>query len=204
MVNGSAAIANSRDKLRSLQLLARAGIAVPRTVLTRGKGNIADAVERVGGLPAIIKLRQGTQGIGVMIAHSMAEIGSIADAMWNLGQEILLQEFVAESKGQDVRVLVVGDRAVGAMRRTARKGEFRSNLHRGGEGEKIALPASYAKCALRTARVLGLEVAGIDLLESASGPLVLEANSSPGFEGLEKATEEDIAGIIVGHAAKRA
>lgn len=200
-LNGSLAIAQSRDKLRCLQLLARAGIPVPRTVMARGKTDVRDAVRRVGGLPAIVKLTQGTQGIGVMIAHSMAEIGSILDTMWDLGQEIILQEFIAESKGRDVRVLVVGNKAVGAMRRRARKGEFRSNLHRGGEGECIDLPPAYAALATRTARVLGLGVAGIDLLESDDGPKVMEANSSPGFEGLEKATKLDIAGMIVKHAA---
>jgi len=203
VVNGSVSIAQSRDKLRCLQLLAHAGVPVPRTVMARGKSDVRDAVRRVGGLPAIVKLTQGTQGIGVMIAHSMAEISSILDTMWDLGQEIILQEFIAESKGRDVRVLVVGDRAVGAMRRTAKKGEFRSNLHRGGEGERIDLREDYAACAVQAARVLGLDVAGIDLLESRVGPKVMEANSSPGFEGLEKATGVDIAGMIIAHAAGR-
>jgi ribosomal protein S6--L-glutamate ligase len=204
VVNGSEAIARSRDKLRALQLLAAAGVAVPRTVLARGGGEVADLVEHVGGLPAILKLIQGTQGVGVMIAHSAAEVESILSTMWNLGQEILLQEFVAESGGRDVRALVVGDRVVGAMRREAKTGEFRSNIHRGGEGTPIELPAAYAEAAVQAASVLGLGVAGVDLLEADAGPIVLEVNSSPGFEGLERATGADIAGAIVAHAGRLA
>jgi ribosomal protein S6--L-glutamate ligase len=202
VLNGSRAIAQSRDKLRGLQVLAQHGIAVPRTVMARDQTDVKDAIRRVGGLPVIVKLTQGTQGIGVMIAHSMKEISSILDTMWDLGQEIILQEFIAESKSSDVRILVVGDRAVGAMRRTARKGEFRSNIHRGGEGERYYPTKEYEECAVGAARALGLQVAGIDLLESASGPKVVEANSSPGFEGLEGATGLDIAGLIVEHAAR--
>ena len=204
IVNGSAGIARSRDKLRCLQLLASQGINVPRTVMARSNTDVRGAVRRVGGLPAIVKLTQGTQGIGVMIAHSMAEISSILGTMWDLGQEIILQEFIEESKGRDVRVLVVGGKAVGAMRRTAKKGEFRSNIHRGGEGEAIDLPPAYAECAEAAAKVVGLEVAGVDLLEAKGGPKVMEVNSSPGFEGLEKATGLDIAGMIIDHAVARA
>jgi ribosomal protein S6--L-glutamate ligase len=156
----------------------------------------------VGGLPAILKLIQGTQGVGVMIAHSVAEVESILGTLWDLGQEILLQEFVSESRGRDIRALVVGDRVVGAMRREARRGEFRSNLHRGGFGTAIELPADYAEAAVRAARVVGLDVAGVDLLESSEGPKVVELNSSPGFEGLERATGLDIAGEIVAFAAQ--
>jgi ribosomal protein S6--L-glutamate ligase len=204
VANRADAIQRSRDKLKCLQVLAAAGIDVPRTVMARKDADVRESIKRVGGLPAIVKLTQGTQGIGVMIAHSMAEIGSILGTMWDLGQEIILQEFVAESKGRDVRVLVVGGVAVGAMRRTARKGEFRSNLHRGGEGERIALRPDYAACAVRAARELDLDIAGVDLLESAAGPRVMEVNSSPGFEGLEAATKVDIAGLMVEHAASLA
>jgi ribosomal protein S6--L-glutamate ligase len=202
VLNGSASISRSRDKLRCLQLLARYDLDVPRTVLGRAATDVDDAVRRVGGLPAIVKLTQGTQGIGVMIAHTHAELTSILEAMWQLGREVLLQEFIAESKGRDVRVLVVGDHVVGAMRRTARKGEFRSNIHRGGEGEAIDLPEAYQDAAIRAARVVGLDVAGVDLLESDAGPKVMEINSSPGFEGLEAATGLDIAGLIIEHAAR--
>src|SRR5438094_770278 len=152
MVNGATGIANSRDKLRALQLLAEARIDVPRTVLARGGGDIKELVAHVGGLPAILKLIQGTQGVGVMIAHSEAEVESILSTLWDLGQEILLQEFIAESRGRDVRALVVGDRVAGAMRREARSGEFRSNLHRGGEGSALELSAEYAQAAVRAAR----------------------------------------------------
>jgi ribosomal protein S6--L-glutamate ligase len=202
VVNGAAGIANSRDKLRALQLLAAAGVDMPRTVLARGGGDIKELVAHVGGLPAILKLIQGTQGVGVMIAHSEAEVESILSTLWDLGQEILLQEFIAESRGRDVRALVVGDRVVGAMRREARSGEFRSNLHRGGEGSPLDLSPEYARAAVRAARVLGLDVAGVDLLEAEAGPMVMEVNSSPGFEGLERATGLDIAGAIVDHAVR--
>src|SRR5438477_6871512 len=164
LLNNASAIARSRDKLAALQQLASAGVRIPRTVLARGGGDVAALVEQVGGLPAILKLIQGTQGVGVMIAHSAAEVESILSTMWDLGQEILLQEFIAESRGRDVRALVVGDQVVGAMRREAPRGEFRSNIHRGAEGTPIDLPPAYAQAAVRAARVLGLDVAGGDLL----------------------------------------
>ena len=204
VVNGTEGIANSRDKLRALQLLAEAGVDMPRTVLARGGGDIKELLTHVGGLPAILKLIQGTQGVSVMIAHSEAEVDSILSTLWDLGHEILLQEFVAESRGRDVRALVVGDRVVGAMRREARSGEFRSNLHRGGEGTAVELPPHYAQAAVRAAQVLSLAVAGVDLLEAQGGPKVMEVNSSPGFEGLERATGLDIAGAIVEYAASLA
>jgi len=204
LVNGASAIARSRDKLAALQQLAAAGVAIPRTVLARGGGEVSALVAQVGGLPAILKLIQGTQGVGVMIAHSEAEVTSILGTLWDLGQEILLQEFVAESRGRDIRALVVGDRVVGAMRREAKLGEFRSNLHRGGFGSALDLPPAYAEAAVRAARVLGLDVAGVDLLESSDGPKVMELNSSPGFEGLERATGADVAGEIIAFAARLA
>jgi ribosomal protein S6--L-glutamate ligase len=204
VVNGSSAIARSRDKLAALQELSAAGVRIPRTVLARGGGDVKELVAQVGGLPAILKLIQGTQGVGVMIAHSEAEVTSILGTLWDLGQEILLQEFVAEAKGRDLRALVVGDRVVGAMRRSAKRGEFRSNLHRGGAGAAVELPRDYAEAAVRAARILGLDVAGVDLLESREGPKVLELNSSPGFEGLERATGLDIASEIVAEAKRKA
>jgi len=202
VLNGATAIARSRDKLRSLQLLARFGIPVPRTVLLRGARDLQAAVAAIGGLPAIVKLVTGTQGVGVMIAQTQEELGSIVSTMWSLEQEILLQEFVAESRGRDLRALVVGDRVVGAMRRVARvKGEFRSNIHRGGEGEPVVLDRADEELAVRAARVLGLQVAGVDMLESSAGPKLVEVNSSPGFEGLEAATGLDVARAIVEHVA---
>jgi ribosomal protein S6--L-glutamate ligase len=202
VLNNSIPIARSRDKLRCLQLLARFGVDIPRTVMTHDRSEVPEALKRIGGLPAILKLIQGTQGVGVMIAHSLEEIEGILDTMKDLGQEILLQEFIHESRGRDVRALVIGDRVVAAMRRQARAGEFRSNLHRGGEGKPVTLRASYADAAVRATRIMGLELAGVDMLETKSGPKVMEINSSPGFEGLEKTTGLDIAKLIVDHAVQ--
>jgi ribosomal protein S6--L-glutamate ligase len=200
VVNDATSIARSRDKLRCLQLLSAAGIDIPRTVMAHDGSNIKKLVEEVGGLPAIIKLLRGTQGVGVMIATTMKEVATIVETFWELGQEIFIQEFIAESKGSDVRALVVGDKVVGAMRRKARKGEFRSNIHRGGEGKPMKLPTTYAAVAVRAAATVGLGICGVDLLESKNGPKVMELNSSPGFEGLEHATGKDIAGAMVRHA----
>lgn len=200
VLNPAAAIAQSRDKLRCLQLLAQHGIDIPRTVMAGDTSNVARLVEEVGGLPAIIKLLRGTQGVGVMIASTLAEVQTILDTFWNLGQEIVLQEFIRESTGTDIRALVVGNRVVGAMQRRAKKGDFRSNLHRGGAGTPTTLEKAYAIAAVKAAHVLGLEVAGVDMLESAHGPKVIEVNSSPGFRGLEHATQADIAGEMVDHA----
>ena len=193
-------IAHRRDKLRCLQLLARFGLDIPRTIMTHRRDEVPTAIRRIGGLPVIVKLTRGTRGVGVMIANTLEEIEGILDTMKDLGQEILLQEFIKESKGRDVRALVIGDRAVAAMRRQARAGEFRSNLHRGGEGKPIELPKRYAEIAVKAARVMGLELAGVDMLETRAGPKIMEVNSSPGFEGLEKATGMDIAGLIIDHA----
>jgi ribosomal protein S6--L-glutamate ligase len=200
VLNNSVPIARSRDKLRCLQLLSRFGVDIPRTVMCRYRDEVAQAVEQVGGLPCIIKLLQGAQGVGVMIAHSTAEVEGMLDTLWAMGQEILLQEFIQESRGKDIRALVIGDRVVGAMRRQAKSGEFRSNLHRGGKGRPLDLPAEYADIALKAVRVIGLEVAGVDMLEARSGPKIMEVNSSPGFEGLEAATGLDIATLYIKHA----
>jgi ribosomal protein S6--L-glutamate ligase len=202
VVNNSIPIARSRDKLRALQLLSRFGIDIPRTVMCRYRDEVPQAVEQVGGLPCIIKLTRGTQGVGVMIASSMAEVEGMLDTLWDLGQEILLQEFVQESRGRDVRALVIGDRVVAAMRRQAKTGEFRSNIHRGGEGKAVQLDRDYSEAAVKAARVIGLEVAGVDMLESRTGPKIMEVNSSPGFEGLEAATGVDIATLYVEHAVE--
>jgi ribosomal protein S6--L-glutamate ligase len=193
-------IARARDKLRALQLLARFGVDIPRTAMCRFREEVPQAVEQVGGLPCIIKLIQGTQGVGVMIASSMEEVRGMLDTFWDLGQGILLQEFVRESKGRDVRALVIGDRVVAAMRRQARTGEFRSNIHRGGKGSAVTLPREFAEAAVKATRVIGLEVAGVDMLEARTGPKIMEVNSSPGFEGLERATGLDIARLYVEHA----
>lgn len=200
VVNASGPIARSRDKLRAMQLLAQSGIDVPRTVMARDRKNIRQLLDEVGGLPAIIKLIRGTQGVGVMIAQSLPEVQSILDTFSALDQDIVLQEFVSESKGRDIRALVVGDRVVGAMRRQARRGEFRSNLHRGGRGKPVELSAEWSEAAVKACQVIGLEIAGVDMLESKEGPKIMEINSSPGFEGLEKATGIDVAGAIIEHA----
>ena len=201
VLNNSVPISRSRDKLRALQLLSRFGIDVPRTAMCRYREEVRQAVEQVGGLPCIIKLLQGTQGVGVLIANTEAEVEGMLDTLWHLGQEILLQEFITESSGKDVRALVMGDRVVASMRRTAKSGEFRSNIHRGGRGKPVDISADYAEAAVKAARVIGLEVAGVDLLESNEGPKVMEVNSSPGFEGLEAATGLDIATAFIDHAA---
>ncbi len=202
VLNAAIPIARARDKLRALQLLSRFGIDIPRTVMCRYRDEVEGAVQMVGGLPCIIKLIQGSQGIGVMIANTPSEVEGMLDTLWTLGQEILLQELVAESRGKDVRALVVGDRVVAAMRRTARGGEFRSNIHRGGVAEALALDREYSEAAVKAARVLGLEVAGVDMLEARTGPKIMEVNSSPGFEGLEAATGVDIAKLYVEHAVE--
>ena len=205
VLNSASGISRSRDKLRSLQILAEAGLDVPRTVMMRRRSHLELAVEQIGGLPVIVKLVQGAQGVGVMLAHSFDELESTLDTMWDLEQEILLQEFVAESRGRDVRALVVGDRVVGAMRRVAGvQGEFRSNIHRGGSGASIELPEGFAQEAIRAARAVGLEIAGVDLLESSAGPRIAEVNSSPGIEGLERASGIDVAAAIVTHAIQLA
>jgi ribosomal protein S6--L-glutamate ligase len=204
VVNDSAGIAQSRDKLRGLQLLARGGLDVPRTVMAHDRSNVRGLLDEVGGLPAIIKLIRGTQGVGVMIASTLAEVQSILDTFTGLGEEIVLQQFVVESRGRDVRALVVGDQVIGAIRRQARRGEFRSNLHRGGRGKPVELPVEYAEAAVRAARVIGLRIAGVDMLEAKDGPMIMEVNSSPGFEGLEKATGLDVAGAMISHAVELA
>ncbi len=200
VINPAPAIARSRDKLRCLQLLAQAHLDVPRTVMACEGASIKRLIDEVGGLPCIIKLLRGTQGVGVMLADTRAEVETILHTFWGLGQDVCLQEFVKESRGRDVRALVVGDEVVGAMRRQAKSGEFRSNIHRGGEGRVFSLPREFEEVAVRAAKTIGLSVCGVDLLEGRDGPRVMELNSSPGFEGLEKATGRDIAGAIVRHA----
>jgi len=203
-VNTGVSIARSRDKLRALQYLSAHDVGIPRTAMARTPDAIRAAVDAVGGTPVIIKLLQGTQGVGVMIAESAGAVESTIDTLWGLGQNIILQEFVAESKGRDLRAIVVGGELVAAMRRTARQGEFRSNLHRGGAGQRVELPPEYARAALDAARIMGLGVAGVDLLESKAGPRVIEVNSSPGLRGIERTTGIDVAQRIVLHAEKLA
>src|SRR4051812_21098389 len=201
-VNSPVSIARSRDKLRALQRLSAEKVGIPRTAMARDATAIRTAVDAVGGTPVIIKLLQGTQGVGVMIADSPEAVESTLDTLWGLGQNIILQEYIAESRGRDIRAMVVGGELVGAMRRTARAGEFRSNLHRGGAGTAITLDEEYCRAAVEAARIMGLEVAGVDMLESKEGPRVIEVNSSPGLRGIERATGIDVAARIVTHAER--
>src|SRR6516165_9514121 len=198
-LNESQAIARSRDKLRSLQLLCRHDIGVPPTVFTRQADHVPDCIEKVEGPPVVVKLLEGTQGIGVVLAESERAAGSVVEAFHGLDQNILIQKFIKEAKGADIRAFVVGRKVVAAMKRQAVSGEFRSNLHRGGSAAKFRLPAEYRKTALAAARVLGLRVAGVDLIESAEGPMVMEVNSSPGLEGIQKATGANVADAIIEH-----
>jgi ribosomal protein S6--L-glutamate ligase len=200
VLNSAVSIARSRDKLRALQLLTRKNIDVPITVCARSPSAIAAALEMVGGTPAIVKIQQGTQGIGTMIAETPQAVSSLLETLWAMGQDIVLQEYIRESKGRDIRAIVVGGKVVASMRRTAKAGEFRSNLHRGGLAMKVALPPAYRRAAVSATRVMGLDVAGVDMLEGASGPKILEINSSPGLEGIERASGVDVAAAIVVHA----
>ncbi|MBI3234057.1 MAG: 30S ribosomal protein S6--L-glutamate ligase [Bacteroidetes bacterium] len=195
--NESQAIARSRDKLRCMQLLSRAGIGMPITAFANNPKNIDDYIKMVGGAPLVVKLLEGTQGIGVVLAETKKAAESVIEAFYGLETNILIQEFVKEAKGQDIRAFVVNGRVVGAMKRTAKEGEFRSNLHRGGKAEVVTLTKQQKQCALKCAKILGLSVCGVDMLDSSRGPLVLEVNSSPGLEGIEKATGNDIAGSII-------
>lgn len=190
-------IANSRDKLRSLQVLSRHKIGIPPTTFVRDKKDVIPAIARVGGAPVIIKLIEGTQGIGVLLAESNKAAESIIELLQSQKQNVLIQKFVAESKGRDIRAFVVGDRVVAAMRRVAQGQEFRSNVHRGGKTEGVELSEEYRETAVRAAQMMGLCVAGVDMLESATGPQILEVNSSPGLEGIETCTQLDIAGSVI-------
>ncbi len=199
--NSSAGISNSRDKLRSLQILSRHQIGIPETTFVRDKKDVLPAIERVGGAPVVIKLLEGTQGIGVLLAESASSAEAIIELLHIQNQNVLIQKFVAESKGRDIRAFVVGDQVVAAMRRVAQGQEFRSNVHRGGRTEPLELDATYSETAVRAAQIMGLRVAGVDMLEGKEGPQIMEINSSPGLEGIESATQLDVAGAIVDYIA---
>ena len=199
--NTAHGISNSRDKLRSLQILSRHHIGIPRTTFVRDKKDVLPAIERVGGAPVIIKLIEGTQGIGVLLAESLKAAESIIELLQSQKQNVLIQKFVAESKGKDIRAFVVGDRVVAAMRRVAQGQEFRSNVHRGGVAEAVELSQEYVDTAVRAAQIMGLRVAGVDMLEGKDGPQIMEVNSSPGLEGIEKCTGLDVAGAVIEYIA---
>lgn len=195
----SQALVRSRDKLRSLQILARAGLGIPKTAFASSPKDkdIDSVIEAIGGAPCVVKLLEGTQGIGVILAENQKAAKSVIEAFLKLDASILVQEFIKESRGADIRVFVVDGQIVGAMKRQAKEGEFRSNLHRGGSASVIQLSTEERGTAIKAAKKLGLDIAGVDLLQSDRGPLVMEVNSSPGLEGIEGATGIDIAGKII-------
>lgn len=193
----SQALVRSRDKLRSLQLLARAGVGLPKTIFSNFSKNVEHIVDSVGGAPVILKLLEGTQGLGVILAESQNAAGSVMEAFNGLEARIIVQEFIKEAGGADIRAFVVDGVVVGAMKRQGKEGEFRSNLHRGGSASVIKLTEEEENTALIATKAMGLGVAGVDMLQSKNGPLVLEVNSSPGLEGIEKATGLDIARKII-------
>jgi ribosomal protein S6--L-glutamate ligase len=203
-LNESVAIGRSRDKLRSLQLLARKGIGLPVTGFAHDVEDTGELIKLVGGAPLVVKLLEGTQGKGVVLAETRKAAESVIDAFRELNANFLVQEFIREAGGSDIRALVVGEKVVAAMMRTAKEGEFRSNLHRGGSARVIKLTPEERSTAVRAARTMGLNVAGVDILRSNHGPVIMEVNSSPGLEGIENATGKDIAGLVIDFIEKSA
>ncbi len=203
-LNESVAIVRARDKLRSLQLLARKGIGLPVTGYAHAPDDIEDLIKMVGGPPLVIKLLEGAQGIGVVLAETEAAAKGLIEAFMGVRANILVQEYIKEAQGADIRCFVIGERVVAAIKRQGKPGEFRSNLHRGGTASLIRITPQERSIATRAARIMGLSVAGVDILRSQRGPLVLEVNSTPGLEGIEGATGKDIAGLMVEHLEKHA
>lgn len=203
-VNESVAVSRSRDKLRSMQLLARKGVGLPDTVFAHRTNQAAEILAMLGGAPVVIKLIEGTQGIGVVLGETTRAAESIIEAFGGVDTNILVQEFIEEAKGEDVRCLVVGDRVVAAMLRKGAEGEFRSNLHRGGSAKSIKITPDERKTAVMAAKAMGLNFCGVDLLRSNRGPVVMEVNSSPGLEGIEKATGIDVASLVIEFIEKSA
>lgn len=203
-LNESVAITRARDKLRSLQLLSRKGVGLPVTGFAHSPDDIQDVIRIVGGAPLVIKLLEGTQGIGVVLAETQKAAKSVIEAFMGLTANIMVQEFIKEAGGSDIRCFVVGGKVVAGMKRVAREGEFRSNLHRGGTAELIKLTPEERSTAIRAAKIVGLNVAGVDILRSNHGPVVMEVNSSPGLEGIEGITGKDIAGLIIEFVEKNA
>lgn len=203
-LNESVAISRSRDKLRALQLLSRKGIGMPVTGFAHSPDDIPDLICMVGGAPLVIKVLEGTQGRGVVLCETQKAAESVLEAFLGLKQDIMVQEYIQEAGGADIRCFVVGDKVIAAMKRQAKPGEFRSNLHRGGTASLIKITPQERLTAVRAAKVMGLNVAGVDILRSARGPLVMEVNSSPGLEGIETTTGKDVAGILIQHIEKNA
>jgi len=202
--NSSLAVARARDKLRSLQILAKKGIGLPVTACSHASQDIDGLMHAVGGAPLIVKLIEGTQGMGVVLAETDASAQSVIQAFRGLDANFIVQEFIREAEGSDIRCFVIGDRVVATMLRRAAPGEFRSNIHRGGKGEKLKLTPEERSAATRAAKAMGLKIAGVDMMRSNHGPVVLEVNASPGLEGIEKATEVDVASRIIKHVVKHA
>ncbi len=200
----SQALVRSRDKLRSLQILARAGLDLPKTVFSNYSKNVSNIVDKVGGAPLVIKLLEGTQGLGVVLADNRNSAESILEAFNGLQARVIVQEFIKEAKGADLRAFIIDGVVVGAMKRQGKEGEFRSNLHRGGSADIIKLTDEEENAALKAAKVMGLGIAGVDMLQSERGPLILEVNSSPGLEGIESATGKDIATHIIKYVERNA
>ncbi|QIK37247.1 30S ribosomal protein S6--L-glutamate ligase [Caldichromatium japonicum] len=203
-LNESVAIARARDKLRSLQLLARKGIGLPITGFAHAPDDVQDLIKMVGGAPLVIKLLEGTQGIGVVLAETHKAAESVIEAFMGLKVNILVQEYIKEANGADIRCFVIGDKVVASMKRQAKPGEFRSNLHRGGTPSFIRITPEERSAAVRAARIIGLNVAGVDILRSNHGPVVIEVNSSPGLQGIETTTGKDIAGMMIEFIEKNA
>ncbi|CEO41206.1 30S ribosomal protein S6--L-glutamate ligase [Photobacterium kishitanii] len=203
-VNESVAISRSRDKLRSMQLLSRKCIGMPVTGFASKPDDVKDLLDMVGGAPVVIKLLEGTQGIGVVLAETRKAAESVIEAFMGLKANIMVQEYIKEAGGADIRCFVIGDKVIAAMKRQGAEGEFRSNLHRGGSAALVKITPEERKTAVAAAKIMGLSVAGVDLLRSERGPLVMEVNSSPGLEGIEKATGKDIAGMIIDYIEKHA
>jgi len=202
-INSALGIARSRDKLHAMQILSRHEIGLPLTAFVRRREDVLPAIQRVGGAPVIIKLLEGTQGVGVILADSVKVAQAIVETLQSKQQNVLLQKFVKESKGTDIRAFVVGDRVVAAMRRQAQGDEFRSNVHRGGSATEVKLSPEYADTAVRAAQIIGLRMAGVDMLEATTGPQIMEVNSSPGLEGIEGSTKIDVAGEIIEEIEKQ-
>ena len=196
-INESVAISRSRDKLRSLQLLSRKGIGMPRTGFAHHPDKVDDVIKNVGGAPVVIKLLEGTQGIGVVLSESQKTAEAMIEAFMGLNASILVQEYIKEAGGADIRCFVVGGKVIAAMKRQAAPGEFRSNLHRGGSASLVRLSPDERKTAINAAKTMGLNCCGVDILRSSRGPVVMEVNSSPGLEGIEKATSKDVASMII-------
>lgn len=202
-LNNAAAISRARDKLASSQLLARKGIDLPITAFAHNPDNIDDLITEVGGAPLVIKMVEGSQGIGVVLAETDNAARSVIQAFMGLNANIMVQEFIREAAGSDIRCFVIGDKVVAAMKRQSREGEFRSNLHRGGSASAVRLTPQERQMAIRAAKVIGLDVCGVDLLRTERGPLIMEVNASPGLEGVEKACNIDIAGLMIEFIEKR-